>query len=61
MCCRKQPETERMALPRELFRWPAYWQELFLERAAIMEYEGNLSRPEAEREAEKDIRRQEGN
>ena len=50
-----------MTLPRELFRWPAYWQELFLERAAIMEYEGNLSRPEAEREAEKDIRRQEGN
>lgn len=31
------------------------WRELFEERAAIMEYDGGLSREEAEQEAEKII------
>jgi hypothetical protein len=35
----------------QLARWPADQQELWAERAAIMEVEGNLSRDEAEREA----------
>lgn len=32
-----------------------YEQELFEERAAIMEYDGGMTREEAEREAYKDI------
>ena len=36
---------------RELARWPEDRQELWAERAAIMEVEGDLSRDEAERQA----------
>ncbi len=45
-----------MKLPTFLYRWPAYWQELFAERAAIMEFEGGLTREQAEKKAEADIR-----
>lgn len=38
--------------------WPERWKELWNERAAIMEYQGNLDRPSAEREAEIDVRKQ---
>jgi hypothetical protein len=43
-------------LPRFLYRWPAYWQELWAERAAIMEFQGGMSREQAEKKAEEDIR-----
>jgi hypothetical protein len=36
---------------REMARWPDHRQELCAERAAIMEYEGNLARDDAERHA----------
>jgi hypothetical protein len=37
--------------------WPSDWRDLFEERAAIMEYDANLERAEAERSAFEDIRR----
>jgi hypothetical protein len=43
-------------LPTSLYRWPAYWQELWAERAAIMEFEGAMTREQAEKNAEADIR-----
>jgi hypothetical protein len=43
-------------LPRFVYRWPAYWQELYLERAAIMEFEGGMTREQAQKKAEEDIR-----
>jgi hypothetical protein len=45
-------------LPTFLYRWPAYWLELFEERAAIMEFQGNMTREKADKQAEQDIRRQ---
>jgi hypothetical protein len=45
-------------LPTFLYRWPAYWLELYQERAAIMEFQGNMTREQAEKQAEQDIRRQ---
>jgi hypothetical protein len=36
-------------LPRFVYRWPAYWQELYLERAAIMEFEGGMTREQAQK------------
>ena len=44
-------------LPLNKSDWPAEWKELCEERAAIMEYQGNIPRKQAEREAEADIRR----
>jgi hypothetical protein len=41
----------------ELATWPAEWREDFEERAAIMEYDGNLPRAEAERLAFEDVNR----
>jgi len=43
-------------LPAALGNWPEDWQEQFEERAAIMEYDGNLPRREAERRAEELVR-----
>ena len=37
--------------------WPSDWRYLFEERSAIMEYEANLERAEAERLAYEDTRR----
>jgi hypothetical protein len=45
-------------LPTFVYRWPAYWQELWAERAAIMEFQGNMTRTQADKQAEQDIRRQ---
>jgi hypothetical protein len=47
-----------MILPRNVADWPLCWREIFEERAGIMEFQGNLSRAEAERKAELDVRRQ---
>jgi hypothetical protein len=44
-------------LPLSRDRWPAEWRELFEERAAIMEFQGNLGRFAAETRAEQDIRK----
>ena len=47
-----------MNLPATRDRWPALWRERFEERAAIIEFMGNLSRPTAELRAEQDVRKQ---
>lgn len=45
--------TEELPLlPRD---WPDEWQEMYVERAAIMEFDGGLSRQEAEHRAEEII------
>lgn len=46
-----------MILPPNINDWPVAWLEIYRERAAIMEYDGNMPRPTAEREAELDTRR----
>jgi hypothetical protein len=43
-------------LPAAVADWPADWREVFEERAAIMEYDGGLPRPEAEARAEELVR-----
>jgi hypothetical protein len=45
-------------LPLHRARWSKEWIELWAERAAIMEYQGNLSRETAEIRAEADVRKQ---
>lgn len=47
-----------MILPRSIAAWPLIWKELYEERAALMEFSGNITRQDAEREAERDIRGQ---
>ena len=47
-----------MNLPLSRAAWPAHYRELFEERAAIMEYQANLSREIAEFRAEQDVRKQ---
>ena len=44
------------ALPDDVNDWPEDWREEFEERAAIMEYDGNLSRGKAEQWAETIVR-----
>jgi len=46
-----------MNLPLQKARWPLLWQERWAERAAIMEYDGKLSRETAEFRAEQEIRK----
>jgi hypothetical protein len=53
-----QPLTQRFRLPpvrphwqEQLTGWPQEWRELWDERASIMEYDGNLVRDDAERQA----------
>jgi len=46
-----------MNLPLSITAWPAYYRELYEERAAIMEFQGNLSRQTAEFRAAEDVRR----
>jgi len=46
-----------MKLAPKIADWPPEWRELYEERSAILEYEGNMSRKWAELEAEKDTRR----
>lgn len=45
-------------LPKALADWPEEWQEAYIERAAIMEYEGGLRRQEAEQRGEELVREQ---
>ena len=45
-------------LPIQVAAWPAYWRELYEERAGIMEYLGNMERKAAEFTAERAVRRQ---
>jgi hypothetical protein len=44
-------------LPRNVKDWPLLWKEKYEERAGIMQFQGNLTRDEAERCAEDDIRK----
>jgi hypothetical protein len=53
-----QPLKQRFRLPpvtcnwqEQLTGWPQEWRDLWEERASIMEYEGNLTRDDAERHA----------
>jgi hypothetical protein len=48
----------RYGLPRFVTDWPELWKERFEERAAHMEFDGNLPRSIAEENAERDIRQQ---
>ena len=41
------------SLPVNISEWPEEWRETYEERAAIMEFDGELSRPTAEKEAER--------
>jgi hypothetical protein len=43
-------------LPGDVAAWPEDAREHFEERAAIMEYDGGLTRAEAERRAEAEVR-----
>jgi hypothetical protein len=47
-----------MILPRHRKDWPKKFQELFEERAGIMQFAGNVEQDKAEQEAEDDIRDQ---
>jgi hypothetical protein len=47
-----------MTLPPNIAAWPAKWRELYEERAALIEFQANLSRPTAEFRAEQDVRKQ---
>ena len=55
---RRTAESLRGAvnLPAHWGDWPEEWLEAFIERAAIMEFDGGLPRPEAERLAEESVR-----
>ena len=46
-----------MNLPLHRAAWPPLWKERWEERAAIIEFMANLSRPTAEFRAEQDIRK----
>ncbi len=47
-----------MKLPPNVQAWPSMWLEAFEERAAIVEFQGNHLRPEAERLAEAMVRKE---
>jgi hypothetical protein len=47
-----------MNLPEKISQWPPAWQELYNERAGIIEYMANVSRFTAEIRAEQDVRKQ---
>jgi hypothetical protein len=47
-----------MNLPANRAAWPKLYRELFVERAGIIEFMGNLSRETAEFRAEADVRKQ---
>jgi hypothetical protein len=54
---RRDCEVEPVNLPPNRDRWPQRWLELWAERAAIIEYQANVSRATAELRAEQDIRK----
>jgi hypothetical protein len=45
-----------LQLPKRVADWPPAWRELYEERAAIIEFQGNKNTQLAERLAEADIR-----
>ena len=47
---------KRPTLPTYVKDWPTYWRELYEERAGIMEFQGNMRKEDAERNAEANIR-----
>ena len=47
-----------MSLPANIDRWPVLWREHFEERAAIMQFDGRMSRDQAELLAESEVRRE---
>jgi hypothetical protein len=51
-----QSPAEYPPLPPSPDEWPSEWRELFEERAGIVEFEGRLTRSEAEQAAEPWIR-----
>ena len=53
---RKLARPHEDVLPDDVNDWPEDWQHEYEERAAIMEYDGNLSRQEAEQWAEVIVR-----
>ncbi len=52
----EQKSLTAAELPININDWSKYWREAYEERATIMEYDGGLSRVEAEKQAEKRIR-----
>ena len=50
------PLRRKLDLPDHVADWPVEWWESFEERAGIMEFDGGLPRPEAERRAEELVR-----
>lgn len=46
-----------MNLPANIAAWPKKWRELYEERAALIEFQANLSRSTAEFRAQLDIRK----
>lgn len=47
---------EEIDLPNNPDDWPNSWNERYIERAAIMEFDGGLGRSEAEKLTEKSLR-----
>ena len=47
---------EEVELPKYPEEWPDPWNERYIERAAIMEFDGGLDRSEAEKLTEKSLR-----
>ncbi len=52
----KVARTKAGELATEITDWPEDWREVYEERAAIMEYDGNMPRPQAEQWAETIVR-----
>ncbi len=52
----KQISLQVAELPVDINDWSEYWREAYEERVAIMENDGDMSRKQAEKEAEKLIR-----
>lgn len=53
-------QTPQSELPPLISDWPLEWREVFEERAAIMEFDANLLRADAEARATEDVRRVHG-
>lgn len=48
----KEPlDNKIVELPKNVYEWPEEWIEAYEERAAIMEYDGCMSRVQAEKKA----------
>jgi hypothetical protein len=54
--CQAERFSGNVELPARVEDWPEAWREEFEERAAIMEYDGMMSRPEAQQWAQTIVR-----